>query len=112
MSVDSGDGEEQTTNEEAGIGSGDGSMQSPADSRLECRDGVIGNGGNTGTGGDRGQGEETWCEFNDMIVKEWGISGREAVIEEGVRGGDEGSSGRSGGLEVDCFGGQQTTQVS
>lgn len=55
------------------------------------------------------KGTQTWCEFNDTVVKEWGVAGRRGVVVgEGAR--DE-EGGTVGGLEVDCFGGQQTMQV-
>lgn len=62
-------------------------------------------GGVGGVVGTKGVEEkQMWCEFNDTIVKEWEVNGR--------RDGPDGGGTRIGGLEIDCFGGQQTMQVS
>lgn len=60
---------------------------------------------------------QKWCEFNDTVVKEWSVEGRRRRGNDaGAVGGDPAAAaGRSGsrlGLENDCFGGQQTMQVS
>lgn len=74
-----------------------------------------------GAGGSDGQGKKEkargsnkWCEFNDTVVKEWEVEGRRRGGEEPENGGSGGGGsggGRLGGLEMDCFGGQQTMQV-
>lgn len=51
--------------------------------------------------------EGKWCEFNDTIVKEWSIGGKRGA--EDVSGAEIATLA---GLEVECFGGQQTMQVS
>lgn len=57
----------------------------------------------------KGKRSHRWCEFNDTVVKEWAAEGRRREDEKVGAGG---SDGRIGGLETDCFGGQQTMQVS
>lgn len=51
--------------------------------------------------------EDSWCEFNDTIVKEWRANGGNSAKDN-----DKDVGGRMSGLEVDCFGGQQNMQVS
>lgn len=54
-----------------------------------------------------------WREFNDTVVKEWAVEGRRGGNEAGQADTDGGDGvGRAGGLSTDCFGGQQTMQVT
>lgn len=67
-----------------------------------------------GQGKGRGYGDHKWCEFNDTVVKEWTVEGRRrrgTGKGEGEKDGAGGSGSRIGGLETDCFGGQQTMHV-
>lgn len=69
--------------------------------------GAGGEGG--GGGGPEGNKERAWCEFNDTVVKGWNVEGR--AWNEDMQGGRDSGGSRIGGLEGDCFGGQQTIQV-
>lgn len=99
---------EKTGESELSSGSGeeaaDGFVET---SEADCLDPCQRGGKNGPVGGCKGLGnvgKQTWCEFNDTIVKEWEVAGRRDTVE----GSD---NGRIGGLEIDCFGGQQTMQV-
>lgn len=74
---------------------------------------VAGGAGEVRAVGLDGQGQAAtsnkWCEFNDTMVKEWEVEGRRRGGDAGESGG--GGGGRLGGLEMECFGGQQTMQV-
>lgn len=99
--VDRGSVEVETERADGGVGV-DGAAGSAFSEGVAC----LGDKKCSGAGAAAGAGvKQTWCEFNDTIVKEWGVDGRQDSVE------GAGNGGRVGGLEMDCFGGQQTMQV-